>query len=95
MASSETNRFASSSDSGVFLLDPADRKLLKACADAWQREEDAEAEAHRRFLKIARDLPAVRLERVMEIRRRIADGTYVTEEKLNATIDRLLSALRG
>lgn len=82
----------SSSDSGVFLLDPEDRALLRACADACTREEK-EAEAHRRFLKLARELPAVRLQKVMAIRRMIASGDYVTEEKLQATVDRLLSAL--
>jgi len=92
MASFDTNEFASKSDSGVFVLDPADRALLRACADAATREED-EAEAHRRFLKIARELPAVRLEKVMQIRRMIANGTYVTEEKLQATIGRLVKSL--
>ncbi len=86
------NGYRSSSESGVFLLDPEDRALLRACADACSREEE-EAEAHRRFLKIARELPAVRLEKVMQIRRMIANGDYVTEEKLQATVDRLLQAL--
>ncbi len=94
MARFESNRFKSSSESGVFLLDPEDRALLAACNDACAREEE-EAEAHRRFLKIARELPAVRLEKVMQIRRLIASGDYVTEEKLQATVDRLLAALSG
>ncbi len=85
------NRF-SKSDSGTFLLDPEDRALFRACKDALQQEEN-EDEAHKRFLKIARDLPAVRLQKVMRIRRMIAGGTYVTDEKLQATVARLLEAL--
>ena len=88
-----------SSDSGVFLLDPEDRALLKACREACRKQEGTEAHTreagitYRRFLKIARELPAVRLEKVMRIRRMIAKGNYITEEKLQATVDRLLEAL--
>ena len=84
---------SSKSDSGVFLLDPEDRALFKACHEA-SKAEEAEDEAHRRFLKIAREMPAVRLEKVMQIRRMIANGTYITDEKLQATVDRLLNTLR-
>jgi len=85
------NRFSSKSDSGVHVLDPQDRALLRACANAWNSDDDADA--HRRFLKAARELPAVRLERVMRIRRAIANGTYLTDDKLRATVDRLLGLL--
>ena len=57
-------------------------------------KEETEDEAHKRFLKIARELPTVRLQKVMAIRRMIAGGTYITDEKLQATVDRLLEALR-
>ncbi|MEZ6185296.1 MAG: flagellar biosynthesis anti-sigma factor FlgM [Planctomycetota bacterium] len=80
------------SDSGLFLLDPEERALLRACADQAQRREE-EDEAHRRFLKLARELPAVRLEKVLRIRRMIADGTYVTSERLNQAAARLTEAL--
>jgi hypothetical protein len=79
------------SDSGVFLLEPADRALLGACHDALSANE-TEDEAHRRFLKIARELPNVRLQKVMEIRRKIASGDYVTDDKLQATVERLLGS---
>lgn len=90
-----TNRFdskynPSSSDSGVFMLDPADRAFLEAAADHVEGVDD-----HARFLEIARKLPKVRLDKVMKIREEIAAGTYVTEEKLQGTVDRLLAALRG
>lgn len=80
------------SDSGTFLLDPEEKALLKACADRWSQDE--ELEVHRRFLKIARELPAVRLEKVLRIRKQIADGTYLSDDKLEGTVDRILEALR-
>ena len=88
-----SNRFGMS-DSGVFVLDPKDRALLNACREAMAQTDETENEAHRRFLKIARELPTVRLKRVMEIRRKIADGTYLTDEKIEGTVDRLLERLR-
>ena len=57
--------------------------------------EETEAEAHQRFLKSARELPPVRLEKVLNLRRQIAEGTYVTEDKVQATIDRILESLQG
>lgn len=91
----ESNLFdASSSDSGVFLLDPKDRAMLEAAASGLN-DEIGEEVLHGRFLEIARKLPKVRLEKVMKIREEIAAGTYVTEEKLQATVARLVAALRG
>jgi hypothetical protein len=84
---------ASSSDSGVFLLDPKERALIEAAAEGL--EDADEGTAHSRFLEIARQLPKVRLDKVMAIREQIAAGTYVTDEKMNATVDALLRALRG
>jgi len=81
-------------DSGVFLLDPKERELLRACAEKQAREDD-EADAHRRFLEAARELPAVRLEKVLRLRREIAEGSYVTKAKLERTVDRLLDTLNG
>lgn len=80
------------SDSGLFLLDPEERALLRACAEEAERR-DKEEESHQQFLKLARELPAVRLEKVLRIRRMIADGTYVTSERLNAAAARLTEAL--
>ena len=82
-----------SSDSGVFVLDPEDRALLRACAEASQ-DDAGELLAHKRFLKVARDLPPVRLEKVMKIRKLIADDEYLSPEKLQGAIDRLLEVLR-
>ena len=89
---SEYSNHFSKSDSGVFVLDPKDRALLNACREAIAHTDETEDEAHRRFLKIARELPTVRLQRVMEIRRKIADGSYLTDEKIQGTVDRLLES---
>lgn len=94
MSRFESSRFDSLSDSGVHVLEPKDRALLDACADATLREQETEAEAHRRFLKIARELPPVRLEKVLRIRNLIARGEYMTEERLQNTVSRLLDSLR-
>ena len=40
-------------------------------------------------------LPAIRDERVEEIRRQMAAGSYETPEKLELALDRLLDELRG
>jgi hypothetical protein len=91
MSRLESSRFDSLSDSGVHVLEPKDRVLLDACVDA---QLETEAEAHRRFLKIARELPPVRLEKVLRIRNLIANGEYLSEERLQRTVDRLIQALR-
>lgn len=91
----ESNLFsASSSDSGVFMLDPKERAMIEAAAAGLDDDADEEV-LHGRFLELARKLPKVRLDKVMKLREEIAAGTYVTEEKLQATVDRLLSSLRG
>tara|TARA_R110002072_G_scaffold1264_3_gene10299 strand:- start:351 stop:641 length:291 start_codon:yes stop_codon:yes gene_type:complete len=92
MSRFESSRFDSLSDSGVHVLDPKDRAMLDAAAA--ETTEETEAEAHRRFLKIARELPPVRLEKVMRIRNLIARGEYLTEERLQNTVDRLLQSMR-
>jgi negative regulator of flagellin synthesis FlgM len=40
-------------------------------------------------------LPEIRYERVEEIRRQIAAGSYETPEKLELALDRLFDELRG
>ena len=74
-----TKRFESfdlNSDSGVFMLDPAQRELLGNLAD--QATEDASAvDQNARFLELARSLPTVRLDQVMKVRDEIAAGTSV------------------
>lgn len=42
-----------------------------------------------------RGLDKARMEKIMEIRRQIADGTYVTPEKLHASLDRALDDALG
>ena len=74
------------SDSGVFMLDP---ELFNAS------DEVHEVDAQARLLDMARRLPKVRLDKVMKIRDEIAAGTYLTEEKMQATVDRITRTLRG
>lgn len=41
----------------------------------------------------ARELPAIRQQRVAEIRAQIAAGTYETDDKLNVALERLLDEI--
>lgn len=61
-----------------------------------QRPGDrVELSDHARFLDQLRRLPEVRSEHVEAVRQAIADGTYETEPRLEAAIDRLIQELRG
>jgi negative regulator of flagellin synthesis FlgM len=46
-----------------------------------------------RLVEQVQDLPDIRQDRVDTVRRQIAAGTYETEAKLNAAIDRLLDEI--
>jgi negative regulator of flagellin synthesis FlgM len=46
-----------------------------------------------RLVEQTRDIPDIRQDRVNEIRQQIAAGTYETEAKLNAAVDRLLDEI--
>jgi negative regulator of flagellin synthesis FlgM len=46
-----------------------------------------------RLVEQARDIPDIRQDRVDSIRSQIADGTYETEAKLNAAVERLLDEI--
>jgi hypothetical protein len=74
------NRF-DGDESGVFVLDPREAR-----AD--------EIETARDWLKKLRELPEVRLAKVLKVREEIAKGTYETEEKWRIAVDRLLEELR-
>jgi flagellar biosynthesis anti-sigma factor FlgM len=59
-----------------------------------QRPGDrVELSDHARLLDQLRRMPEVRSERVEEVRKAIADGTYETEARLEEAIDRLLQDL--
>ncbi|MHC5114326.1 MAG: flagellar biosynthesis anti-sigma factor FlgM [Planctomycetota bacterium] len=49
-----------------------------------------ELSTHARFLDRIRDLPEGRHDRVDEVRNAIREGTYVTDEKLDIALGRLL-----
>ena len=57
-------------------------------------DEVKEADAHARFLRKAKELPDVRMKKILEIRRQIANGTYETEEKLQEAVNNLLRDLK-
>ena len=46
-----------------------------------------------RLLDQVRDLPEIRQDRVDQIRKQIAEGTYETPEKLQIALDRLLGEI--
>ena len=85
------NRFESSfqsSESGVFCMEPESRKS--------GRKNTASGRAsgqHGRWMQQLRDMPDVRLERIMKIRDEIKKGTYETEGKWRVALDRLLADL--
>lgn len=71
-------------ESGVFVLDPRDARV----------DGDAGKSEARAWLKRLRELPPVRLAKVLKVREEIAKGSYETEEKWRVAIDRLLEELR-
>ncbi len=52
---------------------------------------DISAEAD--FVSRAKELPDVRADKVADIKARIADGSYFTDDKLDAALDRLLDEI--
>ena len=73
-----SNQDMSSNESGVFCMEPE-----RALSD----------EQHRKWLKQLRDMPEVRLEKIMKIREQIAKGTYETAAKWQIALDRLMHDL--
>lgn len=69
------------SSSGTFCMEP-----VKAPVNEDQ---------HKRWLKQLREMPEVRLNKIMKIRAEIAKGTYETDAKWRVALDRLLEDLRG
>ena len=62
-------------------------------ADSPRRGDRVELSDHARFLDELRRMPDVRQARVDAVRQAIADGTYETEERLEAAIDALMDEL--
>jgi hypothetical protein len=79
-------------ESGVFLME---RRVGDESGEFGylnsEGKRDAEARA---WLKKLRDLPPVRLAKVLKIREQIAKGSYETPERWNVAIDRLLEEIR-
>jgi negative regulator of flagellin synthesis FlgM len=45
------------------------------------------------FLDSVRELPAMRLDRIEQVRAELAAGTYLTESRLDVALDRLLDEI--
>lgn len=52
------------------------------------------SEEHARHLAYLRTLPEVRADRIAKIKKMIADGSFDTDTRLSAAIDRMLEELR-
>ncbi len=63
-------------------------RVIKQLGDRVELSEQA------RLMALLRQLPDVRHDRIESIRTAIAEGSYVTDEKLSVSIDRLLDDLR-
>ena len=67
------------SSSGVFCMEP--------------KKKEVTTDQHRRWMKQLREMPEVRLKKIMKIRAEIAKGTYETEAKWRVALERLLEDL--
>ena len=63
-------------------------RVIKQLGDRVELSEQA------RLMALLRQLPDVRHDRIENIRTAIAEGSYVTDEKLSVSIDRFLDDLR-
>ncbi len=70
---------------------PAARKAYASAPPA--KSDTAEISLQARYLKKLHELPAIREDRVERLREQILDGTYDTEEKMRAAVERILDEL--
>lgn len=56
-------------------------------------QDELQLSSEAQLLSRIQDVPEMRMDRVAEIRRQIAAGTYETEEKLNVAVGRLFDEL--
>ncbi len=85
-------------------MEPLDRAAGTAAYHSAQRVplngkrhgagDTVELSTHARLLERILQLPDVRQELVQRVRQAIADGSYETEEKLGAAVERLLEEIR-
>ncbi len=69
---------------------------VDACSNVRELASDSvdHSQEHARHLAHLRALPEVRAERIAKLKQMIADGTFDTETRLSAAIDRMLEELR-
>ncbi|MEM7164890.1 MAG: flagellar biosynthesis anti-sigma factor FlgM [Planctomycetota bacterium] len=65
----------------------------KAAPDSARKADKAEISTHARLLSKLTEVEDVRQEKVADIRAQIEAGTYESDEKLSAAVDRLLEDL--
>lgn len=79
---------------------PSPVVTVDACSNVRTRISDGDdhgddhRDEHARHLSHLRSLPEVRADRIAKIKSMIADGTFDTEERLSAAIDRMVEELR-
>lgn len=61
----------------------------KADIAAQRGDDTVEVSEHAKWMERLRQLPAVRIDKVNQVRQAIADGSYETDDRLNAAIDQL------
>jgi anti-sigma28 factor (negative regulator of flagellin synthesis) len=63
------------------------------CDGALPRDDRVELSELGRLLSAAHDLPDIRVDKVAAVREQVESGSYVTDRKIDATVDRILTEL--
>ena len=58
------------------------------------RTDKAEISSHARLLQKLREMPDMRTDLVDEVKSQIEDGTYETEDRIRAAVDRMFEELQ-
>lgn len=60
---------------------------------ALRRDDRVELSELGRLLSAARDLPDIRIDKVATVRDQVESDSYLTDHKINVTVDRILAEL--
>ena len=71
------------------------RMIPTETSNRGENRDRVELSEHARWLDALRERPAIRTEKVAEIKAAIANDSYESDEKLNTAIDRLLDDIAG
>ena len=75
-------------------IEGENKPVGEKAADASDSKDAVEISYEARLMQKVRRLPEVRAEKIMRIKEEIKNGTYITQEKLNQALDRLLEDLQ-